>query len=271
MKQNKNYSFSTTLMSAAILSVFDGEGGGSGTGDGGGNTAPQITPEIQAIIDAQVAQQVNGLKTKNAELLGSVRELKDKFKAFEGVDLDQYKTMKEQLDNDEDLKLIQAGKKHEVIEKHTQRMRQAHEEALTAEREKTALEAKRADAFRGAVLDSQILAVTQGLHKGAVEDALLHARNLFTLDANGKAVQLNSDGSPVLGKDGKTPFSPAEWIEMQKELKPHWFPASTSGGGSGGARSEGSGNGKTIKRSDFDALPGHEKAKTVQAGVQIID
>jgi hypothetical protein len=25
----------------------------------------------------------------------------------------------------------------------------------------------------------------------------------------------------------RTHFSPAEWIEQQKELKPHWFPSST--------------------------------------------
>lgn len=37
----------------------DGEGGG-----GGGDGAPEITPEIQKLIDEQVSAQVSGLKTK---------------------------------------------------------------------------------------------------------------------------------------------------------------------------------------------------------------
>jgi len=41
----------------------------------------------------------------------------------------------------------------------------------------------------------------------------------------------------VLGKDGKTPFSPAEWIESMTEIAPHWFPASSSGGGASGSGS----------------------------------
>lgn len=36
---------------------------------GGGGGTPEITPEIQAIID----QQVSGLKAKNSELLGKHR------------------------------------------------------------------------------------------------------------------------------------------------------------------------------------------------------
>jgi len=62
------------------------------TGEGGeGGGGVTITPEIQAVIDQQVA----GLKTKNAELLGSLRSTKtelDGFKSqFEGLDIDAVK------------------------------------------------------------------------------------------------------------------------------------------------------------------------------------
>jgi hypothetical protein len=96
------------------------------------------------------------------------------------------------------------------------------------------------------------------------------ARNIFTLDAEGRAVKLGPNGQPELGKDGKTPFGPSEWMELQKEAKPHWFPAATSGSGSGNAR-EASGNGKTMKRSAFDALQPTEKATVISAGTQIVD
>lgn len=226
--------------------------------------------EMQKKIDEAVAAAVGGLKAKNEELLGKLKVTGDKLKNFGDLDPEKIREQLARMDHDEDLKLFAEGKKHEVIDKHTQRMRQAHLDELKAKDDLIAVEARRADAYKGAVLDSQILAVTAGLHKGAIEDALLHARNLFTLDANGKAVQMDN-GTAVLGKDGKTPFSPAEWIEQQKELKPHWFPAGTSGGGGQGSREAGGGTGKTMKRSDFDLLPAQKKAEVARSGTQIVD
>lgn len=243
-----------------VLYVMEGEGGEGG-----------ITPELQAQIDAAVAAATQGLKAKNDELLGSLKSTKDKLKSFEGLDPAEMKLLKERLDQDEDAKLLAEGKKNVVIEKYTERMRAQHQADLEAERAKTAAEAQRADAYRGAVLDNQIRSVTSGLHKGAVEDALLHARQIFTLDTKGNAVQLDSEGNPVRGKDGKSPFSPAEWIEQQKELKPHWFPALSSGSGSQNARDGGGGTGKTIKRADFNALPPAKQGEVARSGTKIID
>jgi hypothetical protein len=64
---------------------------------------------------------------------------------------------------------------------------------------------------------------------------------MFQLDENGHAVQIGDDGQPVLGKDGKTPFNPAEWLDSMKEAAPHWFPAGASGSGSGSGN-RGAGN-----------------------------
>ncbi|KVO86847.1 hypothetical protein WL21_06585 [Burkholderia ubonensis] len=98
-------------------------------------------------------------------------------------------------------------------------------------------ERARADGMAQRSLDDQLRAAATkaGLHAHAVDDALFRGRHMFTLDENGHAVQLGEDGQPVLGKDGKTPFSPAEWLDSMKETAPHWFPvhASGSGGGSG--------------------------------------
>ncbi len=47
-------------------------------GDGGAPSGgePEITPEIQQIIDARVNSVVTGLKTKNSELLGTIKQQK---------------------------------------------------------------------------------------------------------------------------------------------------------------------------------------------------
>ena len=226
--------------------------------------------KLQAQIDAAVAEATKGLKAKNEELLGSLKTVKEKAKAFEGVDLAQLQALKAHLDNDEDSKLLAEGKKQVVIEKYTERMRLSHAAELKAKDDLIKAEAARADAYKGSVLDNQIRAVTSELHKGAVEDALLVARQIFTLDAKGNAVKLDSDGRPELGKDGLTPFSPAEWIEHQKSLKPHWFPALTSGSGVGNVR-DASGTGKSVKRADFDRMSAADQAKTAREGIKITD
>lgn len=230
-------------------------------------------PEAQisaATIQQQIDAAIAGLKEKNSELLGKLKKADEKVKQYDGINIDEIRAIKERLDQDEDAKLLAEGKKNVVIEKYTERMRAAHEEALKAERERTAAEARRADAYKGSVLDNQIRSVTGGLHKGAVEDALLHARQIFSLDAKGNAIQLDPEGRPVLGKDGASPFSPAEWIELQRELKPHWFAVSTSGSGSSASR-DASGTGKTIKRSEFDRMTPIEQSTIARNNVKIID
>lgn len=251
------------LCHATVLTAREGD-------DDAAAAAAAAKAQLDAQIAAAVEEATKGLKAKNEELLGKNIKLTQHVKNFEGLDPAELKALKERLDADDDAKLLAEGKKQVVIEKYTERMRAQHELDKKALEEKIAAEARRADNYRQSVLDSHILRVTAGLHKGAVEDALLHARNIFTLDDKGNAVQLDTEGRPVLGKDGATPFSPAEWIELQKELKPHWFPMNTSGSGGGGAREAG-GAGKQIKRADFDRLTPVEQAEKARSGIKIVD
>ena len=225
---------------------------------------------IATAVAKEVEAQTLGLKNKNSELLGKMKEMQEKSKLFEGLDPVALKEMKDRFDADEDAKLLATGKKNEVIEKYTQRMRADHEVQIAAERERTKLESDRANAYRGSVLDNQIRAALVGLHPGAIDDAILQGRQIFSLDAKGNAVKMDAQGVPELGKDGSTPFSPAEWIAIQKELKPHWFPMTTSGSGSATSR-DASGAGKTIKRADFDRLLPAEQISTVKVGTKIVD
>lgn len=249
-----------------------GGGGGETTagGSGGEGGAGQLT--LQQQIDAAVEAAVGGLKSKNNELLGKLKTKTTELEAYSGLDPVRAKSLIEAMDADEDTKLLAEGKKNEVIAKHTERMRRSHEGVLEEERGRTAAEKARAEAFAGAVLDNQIRSVCVGLHKGAVDDALLAARQLFSLDAKGNAVKLDSEGRPELGKDGKTPFNPVEWMEMQRELKPHWFPADTSGSGSGGASgASGAGKTKSMRRSAFDQLTVTAQGEFARSGGAIVD
>ena len=226
---------------------------------------------VEQLVQEGIEAAVRGLKAKNEELLGKNKEYQTRIATYGGLDPERAKALLETMDHDEDLKLFAEGKKAVVIDKYTERMRTAHTGELEAERQQTLAERQRADAYKGAVLDNHIRSVTGDLHKGAVEDALLLARQLFSLDAKGNAVKLDAEGRPELGKDGKSPFSPAEWMEMQRELKPHWFPANTSGSGSSGANGTGSGAGKTMKRGEFNALSPAQQGNVARSGTRIVD
>lgn len=260
---------------ATVLYVREGEGGTpAGTQPPAGGTQPPAGgagKTMEQMIQEQVDAAVAGLKAKNTELLGKQKEMQTKLAAFGNIDPARAQALVEQMDHDEDLKLFAEGKKNVVIEKYTDRMRTAHQAELDAEKARTTEQQTIASTYRSAVLDNQIRAVTIDLHKGAVEDALLHARQIFSLDAKGNAVKLDAEGRPELGKDGKTPFSPAEWMEMQRELKPHWFPASSSGSGASGAQGSGSGTGKTMKRGEYNALTPLQQGAVARSGVRIVD
>lgn len=239
---------------STVLYVSEGEGEGSTT-----DKKVPTAAEIQAAVDAATA----GLKAKNDELLGKLAKNAETLKRYEGFDPEKLKDLQQRLDQDEDTKLFSEGKKDVVINKYTERMRSDHEAKLAAAAQ--ALEAQKAatQSYRNRVLDNEIRAVATDLHKGAIEDALLVARQVFTLDETGNAVQLDKDGRPIMGKDGKTPFSPKEWIESMKETKPHWFPAMSSGSGSGSATPDGKG-GKTISRAAFAKLGPVEQATAIK-------
>lgn len=209
-----------------------------------------LAAERQAVKDAKAAQRV---------------AVEEALKAFEGIDPVKTRALMAKFNDEEEAALIASGKIDEVLSKRLAKREAELQRQVDAAKDEAEGAKKVANTFQSRVLDNHIRAAAAkaGLHPFAVEDALLRARSMFSLDEKGEAVQLGTDGSPVLGKDGKTPFTPAEWLESMKETAPHWFPASGSGGGASGSGGAGSG-GKTIKRAAFDSLDPHERQKVVK-------
>ncbi len=89
-------------------------------------------------------------------------------------------------------------------------------------------------AVDGAVRDA---AGRVGLVPAAIDDALGRGRRVFTLDEDGRPVARDAEGAVVPGADGKSPLTPAEWLETMKDAAPHWWPPSSGAGAPGaGAR-----------------------------------
>lgn len=182
---------------------------------------------------------------------------------YKDVDPAKYKEMLAQLEDEDDKRLLKDNKLEDLITKRTEKMKKQLEGERDAALNESKAEKTRREKYEAHVMENHIrtAAIKAGMHASAMEDAILRAGKIFTLDENVQAVRLGSDGKPVYGKDGKTPYNAAEWVEEMKKEAPHWFPAGSSGGGSGGDKG-GSGGAKTMKRADFDAIKDPaEKAK----------
>lgn len=157
-------------------------------------------------------------------------------KDYEGIDPVATKAMLARAATDVEAKLIAEGKLDEVVAMRLDKMRGEFEKQTSAATEK-------ATKYSQKVLDNHILAAAAkvGLHKHAIDDALLRGRSLFTLTDDGDAVKLGADGKPIYGKDGKSLYSASDWLEESKEFAPHWHPHGGNGGGANGANGGGGG------------------------------
>lgn len=142
-------------------------------------------PEVKAAIAAEakkiVDAEAGGLKAKNDELLGEVKTLKQK---LEGVDLDEYKSLKEAKRNKED-------KDSDPVE-----LRKRIEAEFTP---KIEAEKQRADAAEAKlnkhIIDSEL---TNSLLAAGVANEFLPAAK--ALLQNSKKVDVTDSGAVVDGK-----------------------------------------------------------------------
>lgn len=252
--------FAILIGTAFQFRFGDGDGGGDGNGNGDGDGGDdggeiKITPAIQKLIDTQVT----GLKQKNTELLGSLREVKENLKKFDGIEPDAVREILKRFSDDEEANLIKAGKIDEVLSKRTERMTAEHKkqlDALSGEVTKSAqAKAKLADR----ALKAEIISAANkaGALPEAMDDIVLRAKGLFTVNDDGDVVAMNGD-EVVMGKDGKTPLSPLEWAEALRESAGHLWPKGT-GTGALGANGGGKG-GDTSNKKTADMSPAEKSA-----------
>lgn len=202
------------------------EENGDGTGSTGGD---DVAAKIKAAVDEAKA----GLVAKNNELLAKLQKANDQLKSFDGIDPVKVKKLLEDMDADEDTKLIKDGKIDELLDRKYAKRDQEWQRKLDAALADGQKAAAKADKFLSRVLDDQLReAFTGKVDSRATAGALLAAKQIFKLDDEGRAVQFDTEGNVILGKD-KTPFTPAEWIQSdatRKEL-PYLFPVTGTGSG----------------------------------------
>lgn len=194
-----------------------------------------LSGQVQEYLD----KEVSGLKSKNQELLGSLKSTKTELDGlkgqFEGLDIEAVKGLLKRANQDEETRLIAEGKLDEVVTKRTERLRNDMEKQLKAEQERADKAEAFAKRFSDKVLADSIraAALKAGALPEASEDIILRARGTFTLNENGEAVAVDADGQVIYGKDGKTPLNPLEWAESLREAAPHLWPRAQGAGPTG--------------------------------------
>jgi hypothetical protein len=212
------------------------------------------TPAVKDAIAAAVNEATVGLKSKNSELLGKLKDTGAKLQQFEtqfeGIDIEAVKGLLSKAGQDEETKLLTEGKVDEVFNRRTERLRGEHDKQLKA----LSTRAEKAEAFaakfQGKVLGDSVrgAALKAGALPEATDDIILRAKGVFSLNEEGEAVAMDEGGQVILGKDGKTPLTPLEWAESLRESAPHLWPRAS------GTQAPGGGGGQAaLKRSEMNA------------------
>lgn len=241
-------------------------------------------PELKTMIDTAVAAATSGLKTNRDTILVEKKALEDALKAaketFGDLDPKVVKNLVDRMKNDEETKLMAEGKIDEVIARRTDALRRDHDAKLAArEAEFTKLDGTNKglnDKIRNLVIDGMVRQAASELNvvPTAMEDAIYRAKSVFSLDDNLSAVAKQTDGTPIYGKDAKTPMTAKEWLEGMKEKAPHWFPGSSGVIASGGKGGQGAGQFTMSREQARDARSYQTmRAQAEKAGqtVQIVE
>lgn len=207
--------------------------------------------DVEGIDDTnQMRIELATVKREAAERRKAAKELEEK---YAGIDPVKVREMMAKLDQDGEAKLLAEGKIDEVVNKRTEKLRADLQRQLDEAHGKAQAAEQRSKQYIQKALDNVLraAAIKAKIHEDAIDDVLLRGRSMFELDEFGIAVQRDTDGNTVLGKDGKTPFTPDEWLENPPK---HWVMNGSSGGGANG-----SGSGGGMSKTTLMQLPAKER------------
>lgn len=184
------------------------------------------TPEEEAALKALAEDHAAGLKAKNSELLGKLKELDP----LKGIDPEKYRTLEAQAAKAEEERAIKAGEfenlKKQLVEAHA--------------KEKQALESKLANLHKSLEENVLIATATQAIaaEKGVAALLMPHVRSRTKLDDNGQAVVVDESGNIRVDAQGRPLPITALIAEMKSDVQTFgraFEPSGASGAGSQGS------------------------------------
>ncbi len=194
-----------------------------------------LKDEITTTLKTDFDKQIEGLKTKNNELLDEKKKLQKK---FEGID-DPNEALEalKLLNENEEIRMIKEGKFEEVIERRTSGLRTEYEEQLLELTNKLSeasdIGVKYKGLFESKTIDDTLRSAASkaGVQPHAIEDILNRGRQIFSVSEDGSVEA--REGRKLDGKllkiDDKV-MTPLLWVESLKTIAPHYWPSSSGGG-----------------------------------------
>jgi|DEB0MinimDraft_6_1074348.scaffolds.fasta_scaffold01754_3 hypothetical protein len=232
--------------------------------------------DVKALVEQAVAEATKGLVNNRDQIKGEKMALKQELENLKAqwgdLNPDQVKAFMSRLENDEETRLIAEGKIDEVLDRRTKALQGDYSKKLEASHNiQQELEGKLTSSrsrIKQLLLDNEIRrnAAEIGILPTAIDDALYRAKDVFTISDDDAVIAKDPDGSVVLGKNGRDPLSPSEWIDGMKEKAPHWFAQNSGGGASGGASNGSSGFTITRDQARNPSIYRQAKERAAKAG-----
>lgn len=211
-------------------------------GNGQDQTQPDVlnNPQIKAMFERMLEERMTGIVNNRNQVLDEKKELQKEVaqlkKQWEGFDPDRVRRIMENIDKDEETKLISEGKLDEVVARRLDRYRADTDQQIKLRDTKIEEMAKALSEEKEKrsrlVIDGSLrsAAVEAGITKTAIEDVVFRGRQVFNLDEKDRPIPRDPNGNMLVGKDGITPLSAVEWLDSMKKIAPHWWPPSQGGG-----------------------------------------
>lgn len=218
----------------------ENKGDGSDAGGGSGGSKVDLNnPEIQAAIQAKIDEEVKGLKNKNSEVIGKLKEAQEKMKQFDGLDVERLKNLQKQFEQNEEMQLLAEGKTEEVVNRRVELLKKDHNqqiEMLKTEISKYTDTLKQKDEhLRKLAVDSSVQHAYMALNfdPAALDDVIRIARDTFIMGEEGEVVPRDAKGNVLYGRDGKSVIGISEWLTVLADKKPYLRGVSKGGGAQG--------------------------------------
>lgn len=184
-------------------------------------------------VDGGAVERAKHDEFRNANI-ALKKELEEQKKRFEGIEPEEVRKLAEEKRQLEETQQIKAGEVEKVYENRLKTARADWDKQFTAV-------ASERDALNTRLTAIQIdqgvttVATKKGLRPTAIPDITARARNVFRL-VNGAPTAFEADGRTVrVGKDGITPMTLEEWVDLQVGEAPHLFESNAGGGAAGDA------------------------------------
>jgi hypothetical protein len=187
-------------------------------------------------VDGAVEKtKLDEFRTNNVALIKERDELK---KRFEGINPDDVRKLSEEKQKLEEERQVKAGEVEKVIENRLKTAKSEWDKQFSSVvSERDALNSR----LTAIQIDQGVITVAtkRGLRPTALPDITSRARTVFKL-ANGVPRAFEADGTTVrFGKDGISPMTLEEWVDLQVSEAPHLFESNAGAGA--GAQPQGGG------------------------------